>query len=78
MQEKSKASGKSRGRPKKDKSALEPKPEESVNAAKVVTGKPRGRPKKVANEGKQRVYFLNRFTSINCNCLVFINTHNRY
>ena len=57
MQEKPKPSGKSRGRPKKDKSALEPKREESVNAAKVVTGKPRGRPKKVANEGKQRVYF---------------------
>ena len=52
MQEKSKPSGKSRGRPKKEKSALEPKPEESVNAAKVVIGKPRGRPKKVANEGK--------------------------
>ena len=57
MQEKSKPSGKSRGRPKKDKSALESKLEESVNAAKVVTGKPRGRPKKVANKGKQRVYF---------------------
>ena len=57
MQEKSKPSGKSRGRSKKDKSELEPKPEESVNAAKVVTGKPRGRPKKVANKGKQRFYF---------------------